>query len=372
MTIDLLKQYLLKNHSKADFTQLLKEEHIKGLQKKKKEELIDFIIGKYDSDEIFKQLLLVRKNKHSYRISYLKSNIVGIISLIIMLIGIYLSIWAVNKNEEFVKNKAAVNKSIPKLYFGPSELTSDSACTIVYGLPENDSSFVITSLPLSLYNGGELDLEDVSLTIRYYELLKIAINNEQIKIVNSLPYEKPPYRNYSKLNPFEYVTYTFEHLRPQSKLKINEPIHLYNTEFTFDSIFSKTNKPLQVVLSVALKLNIILTSKNNQELEYEIKLMAYKSKSLDELTIKYLSAINTNYKSNEKKESFLEKIFSRNNNPLNSVLIVWPNYNEITTYANIKYYIGSEGTIRPALYNLHDKFFIVPDTNKTFRQLFIK
>lgn len=231
----------------------------------------------------------IDNNPTTYR-NYNKYLVLSSISLaMIAVFSLMVAIWAIRSQQDIAQKSGAFDKPNPCLYLGNHKVLPDSKTRITYGFLFNDSSIIITRLPLIIKNEGEKTLKNVIITIRYPLIANIVVPEDliKLKIAGSI-IEIQPNRKTSQLDPFEYASWNLHNINPNDTISIEEPFRLYLTKNIEGTTLSyKENKWFRYSIDYSLILNVSISGENVKTQDYTLLLHSMKSSGMEDLMHKY-------------------------------------------------------------------------------------
>lgn len=235
-----------------------------------------------------------------------KVNRMELASFIIAVIAVGISIWSVYKSEDVAKKSGAFDKGELKLSFDNFDVLENETYDVYFGINFNINELNLLEFPISVTNIGNKTVEEIVLTNNYPSEMKVAIDNDLIKINSILGDDIK--RNYFSSKPFDQVSLNLKSLNPRVSINMNDLISAQETSINNEKMSAKTkdgkNIDLNITASFDYKIITTLNAKDITSQNFQFNVQNINS-------INFQEVLKTAIKSklSKKEENFINRPF---------------------------------------------------------------
>lgn len=253
------------------------------------------------------------KTNQNMSTNYDKANLrTSIASLIVAIIAIIISIYAICSQEDIAEKSGAFDKSDLKLSFGEYHLSEDMDYDINYGISFSNNTANFVSLPLMVSNEGRKSAENLEVFYKYPYESHILVDSMYLNIESLKSGLSRKTNNYP---PFGQTTLYTDAINPNISIRIGDVINLQDETKMLIDYPTKTKDSIDVNIKAEAIYSIItqvaITAKDNIAKSYRFNLGTYNTIDYKNLA---KTIITNNVKSKDLKSFFI--VIPTNNTPI--------------------------------------------------------
>ena len=180
-------------------------------------------------------------------------------SLIVAIIAIGISIWAVYKSEDIAKKSGVFDKGELILSFDNFDILENQTYDVYFGINFIPTELNLLEFPISVANIGNKTVDEIALISNYPNAMKVAIDTDLLEIKSILGDDIK--RKYFSSKPFDQVALNLKSLNPRAAVSMTDLISVQETSINNHkmSAVSKDGKNVDFNVSAAFAYKIITT-----------------------------------------------------------------------------------------------------------------
>jgi|GEM_PF-3837154 len=255
--------------------------------------------------------------------------LISIISLFFTIVGVAMSYLTIRSSENIAIKSGAFHKPNAILLLGNELLSPDSPQDLVFGISSQPNSIFIGRLPLVLKNSGEKTLKHISITIRYPNIVNIAVPDELSRHKVQGPYFKDFKRKVDRIGNFDYSSIYLEDIDPGRSIFVGDIFSLQNTKVNDSITIEKQNFSISYELYFSIDLLISVGGEDIQTRDYRINLFGFDAKNMDDVKSemkRYLSKTSSEIR---RKSNILQYLSLWLTEKKRKVVMVYPAFTQI-------------------------------------------
>jgi len=255
---------------------------------------------------------------------------IGIAGLLLTCFAIGIAYLGIQASENIAIKSGVYEKPKTRLFLGNELLSQESNQDITFGFDFPDNSVVFARLPLVLKNDGEKALKNASITIRYPNMVNIAVSNDYISMDTQGPFFKEYGRKFDRIGNFDYISQYMECINPGQSIHIGDIFSLNKT--VINDVFDVPgfNEKLFYEFFFSIELLVTISSEGERQKDFKINLSAFDAKDMNELKDKYKKYLSKLANQLRLDTNFAHYFLGCLKNKENSTVLVYPHHTVIS------------------------------------------
>lgn len=227
-------------------------------------------------------------------------------SVIIAIIAVGISIWSVYKSEDIAKKSGAFDKGELKLSIDNFNILETETYDVYFGINFKQNELNLLEFPISVTNIGNKTVEEIVLTSNYPSVMKVAIDNDLIKITSILGDDIK--RKYFSSKLFDQVSLNLKSLNPSVTVNMNDLISAQETFINNQKVSAKTKDGKNINLSISASFDYkIITTLNAKDITSQN--FQFNVQNINSINFQEVLKLAVKSKLSKKEKSFINRPF---------------------------------------------------------------